>query len=155
MLTHDHIIEMSRGSYSYLKEKKGKPNEPSEPIFKFRDFHFQIQHVNDDAAAIVFIDDPNNGNIVDIPKAFTLYTGVKEVIKRREEFTIIWLHSYELKFNGVTIWKLSRQKQQSISIVGIGSEIEKVTANASDSSSEEVNDSQCSDSEDIYSPGMV
>lgn len=135
-------LEMSFGSYSYLKEKQGK--EPSEPIFKFREFIFQIQHVNDDAAAIVFLNTDVAGDTVDIPDAFTLHTGNRQVRKRREEFVIVWLHSYELKYNGVTIWKLTKQKQQSIMSVGVGNEMEKITIGVEESSSE-----------DDYTPGTI
>jgi hypothetical protein len=66
-----------------------------------------------DIAGIQFLD--VYANQIAIPHGFTLIDSANQNVPQNLNlFLIMWVHSYELKFNGSTIWKMVNQKQQSV-----------------------------------------
>lgn len=105
------------GSYSY---KNLKPN-----AFIFEDtanhttYYFQIFPINNNVAAIQFCSDDTMQDSIGIPAGFALdEVGQGPVAVAFQSYFITWIADYSLRFNGVEIWSVTNQKQQSINKVG-------------------------------------
>ena len=125
------VEEMSFGSYTYQKANeqgnrksaKGGDLIHSEPIFRYREHLFQIRYLDEDGAALIFLDPEDLKKNIEIPERFTLFSGVRQIHAdpfHNDRFTIWWINDYQLKYSGTEIWKLTREKQQAITAAGNG-----------------------------------
>lgn len=114
------------GSYSYIRTNQRK-STTRKFVYQFADalgdeltnansFYFQVARVDNALAQIQFFDDPYYDHRIPVPNGITLR------MKQSNEncpilgngFVVAWIESYQLMHNGIVVWELSHQKQQSV-----------------------------------------
>jgi len=101
-----------RGSFSYKNDNIN--------VVRFgRDINMRMERVNNDVARIYFVDD--RGTNIQIPDGFVLRDNIANVNVRPllvhngfGNYFTSWISSYSLLRNGIEIFALSNQRQQSV-----------------------------------------
>ncbi|CAG8451297.1 6799_t:CDS:1 [Paraglomus brasilianum] len=100
-----------RSSFSYKNDNVN--------VVRFgRDINMRMERVNNDVARIYFVDD--RGTNIQIPNGFVLRDNIANVNVRPllnngfGNYFTSWISNYSLLRNGIEMFALSNQKQQSV-----------------------------------------
>ncbi|KAH9260461.1 hypothetical protein BASA82_000139 [Batrachochytrium salamandrivorans] len=73
----------------------------------------KINRQTQDLAVLSFID--ANDQVAAFPAGFSVIDNIEQpALYLGNQFILVWLNSYDVRFNGVTMLKISNQRQQSI-----------------------------------------
>lgn len=116
------------GSYSYNNNKENKFQYTTAGLAP-QTFYFKIVPVNNNVAAVQFHQDQHFNQQIAIPGGITMHDlGAGAAINPFMNcFFITWAaDSLELRSNGLPIFKLTNQKQQSLSVGTRGLNVQQI-----------------------------
>ena len=82
-------------------------------------YFYRVTPVNHNVAAIQFFNDSRFENQIPPPAGFQMREPIiGDVLPFEDSYFVTWMSDYIMSFNGLDIWKLTNQTQQTITSVG-------------------------------------
>jgi hypothetical protein len=104
------------GSHSYHRRDNRSPSRFCHQVGDEAIF-FEIIRFDNNIAKIRFFRSFADATLLPIPENVRLFDSSEmECPRQHNEFFVVWIESYKLKYGDMVIWTLSNQKQQSIAV---------------------------------------